>query len=27
MYVMIADEYRNCSSLTKWEGQPATAGQ
>src|SRR6202000_1674185 len=23
MYVMIADEYRNCSSLTKWEGQPA----
>lgn len=26
MYVMIADPYRNCSSLTKWEGQPATAG-
>jgi peptidyl-prolyl cis-trans isomerase SurA len=26
MYVMIADAYRNCSSLTKWEGQPATAG-
>jgi peptidyl-prolyl cis-trans isomerase SurA len=26
MYVMIADEYRNCSSLTKWEGRPATAG-
>jgi peptidyl-prolyl cis-trans isomerase SurA len=25
MYVMIADEYRNCSSLTKWEGNPATA--
>ena len=27
MYVMIADEYRNCSSLTKWEGTPATAGK
>jgi peptidyl-prolyl cis-trans isomerase SurA len=26
MYVMIADEYRNCSSLTKWEGEAATAG-
>jgi peptidyl-prolyl cis-trans isomerase SurA len=26
MYVMIADEFRNCSNLTKWEGQPATAG-
>jgi len=26
IYVMIADEYRNCSSLTKWEGRPATAG-
>ena len=26
MYVNIADEYRNCSSLTKWEGQPVTAG-
>jgi peptidyl-prolyl cis-trans isomerase SurA len=26
MYVMIAGSYRNCSSLTKWEGQPATAG-
>jgi peptidyl-prolyl cis-trans isomerase SurA len=26
MYVMIADEYRSCSSLTKWEGQPSTAG-
>src|SRR5579863_1266605 len=26
MYVMIADEYRKCSSLTKWEGQPPTAG-
>ena len=26
MYVMIANEYRNCSSLTKWEGQSATAG-
>jgi peptidyl-prolyl cis-trans isomerase SurA len=26
MYVMIADEYRNCSSLTKWEGEPPTAG-
>jgi peptidyl-prolyl cis-trans isomerase SurA len=26
MYVMIAGEYRNCSSLTKWEGQGATAG-
>jgi peptidyl-prolyl cis-trans isomerase SurA len=26
MYVMIADEYRNCSSLTKWEGNPPTAG-
>jgi peptidyl-prolyl cis-trans isomerase SurA len=25
MYVMIAGEYRNCSSLTKWEGQGATA--
>ncbi len=24
MYVNIADEYRNCSSLTKWEGQPVT---
>lgn len=27
MYVMIADQYRNCSTLTKWEGQPATAGK
>lgn len=27
MYVMIADPYRNCSTLTKWEGQPATAGK
>jgi peptidyl-prolyl cis-trans isomerase SurA len=27
MYVMIADAYRNCSSLTKWEGVPATAGK
>ncbi|HUB61262.1 MAG TPA: peptidylprolyl isomerase [Puia sp.] len=27
MYVMIADEYRNCSNLTKWEGQPSTAGK
>jgi peptidyl-prolyl cis-trans isomerase SurA len=27
MYVMIADEYRNCSSLTKWEGPAATAGK
>jgi peptidyl-prolyl cis-trans isomerase SurA len=26
MYVMIAGEYRNCSSLTKWEGPAATAG-
>jgi len=26
IYVMIADEYKNCSSLTKWEGQPPTAG-
>ncbi|HTR30142.1 MAG TPA: peptidylprolyl isomerase [Puia sp.] len=26
MYVMIADEYHNCSNLTKWETQPATAG-
>lgn len=26
MYVMIADEFRNCSALTKWEGQPSTAG-
>jgi peptidyl-prolyl cis-trans isomerase SurA len=27
MYVMIADDYRNCSTLTKWEGQAATAGK
>jgi peptidyl-prolyl cis-trans isomerase SurA len=27
MYVMLADEYRNCSGLTKWEGQPPTAGK
>ncbi len=26
MYVMIADEYRNCSNLTKWVSQPSTAG-
>jgi peptidyl-prolyl cis-trans isomerase SurA len=26
MYVMIAGDYRNCSSLTKWEPNPATAG-
>ena len=26
MYVMIADEFKNCSSLTKWVSQPPTAG-
>jgi peptidyl-prolyl cis-trans isomerase SurA len=26
MYVMIAGEYKNCSSLTKWEATGATAG-
>jgi peptidyl-prolyl cis-trans isomerase SurA len=26
LYVMIAGEYKNCSNLTKWENNPATAG-
>jgi peptidyl-prolyl cis-trans isomerase SurA len=26
LYVFIAGEYKNCSSLTKWENNPATAG-
>jgi len=26
LYVMIAAEYKNCSSLTKWENNTATAG-
>ena len=26
IYVMIAGEYKNCSALTKWERNPATAG-
>jgi peptidyl-prolyl cis-trans isomerase SurA len=26
IYVMIDGEYKNCSNLTKWEGNPATAG-
>jgi peptidyl-prolyl cis-trans isomerase SurA len=26
MYVMIAGDYRNCSSLTKWEAEGVTAG-
>ena len=26
LYVMIDGEYKNCSNLTKWEGNAATAG-
>jgi peptidyl-prolyl cis-trans isomerase SurA len=26
LYVMIDGEYKNCSTLTKWENNPATAG-